>query len=122
MKLSPRGPRATGQVASRLLLVVYSFYTLSTSSASGASNANSIAQFHTAINLNETNFNSTLKALPSGSFALIEFYASWCPHCQHYAPEYEKIAVFFKKHTKDGINVFVGRVDCAAEVGDDSHT
>ena len=30
--------------------------------------------------------------LASGSFALVEFYAAWCGHCQHYAPTYEDVA------------------------------
>ncbi len=46
-----------------------------------------------------------------------------CPHCQRYAPFYEKAALFFKKARESGhADVFVGRLDCAAQVKNQCYT
>jgi len=29
----------------------------------------------------------------SVDYVLVDFYAPWCPHCQHFAPEYERLAL-----------------------------
>ncbi|POM75557.1 Protein disulfide-isomerase domain [Phytophthora palmivora] len=39
---------------------------------------------------------------------LVDYYAPWCPHCRHFAPEWERIASFYAKTDK----VQVGAVDC----------
>ncbi|KAG6618322.1 protein disulfide-isomerase domain [Phytophthora cinnamomi] len=39
---------------------------------------------------------------------LVDYYAPWCPHCRHFAPEWERIANFYAKTDK----VKVGAVDC----------
>ena len=41
----------------------------------------------------------------------IEFFAPWCPHCQHLAPTWDQ----FHKDNKDKINV--ARVDCTSAQG-----
>mmetsp|Transcript_19185 Transcript_19185/g.33049 ORF Transcript_19185/g.33049 Transcript_19185/m.33049 type:complete len:662 (-) Transcript_19185:545-2530(-) len=72
---------------------------------------------HTAVDLTETNFIETLEAQGPDTFCLIEFYASWCPHCRYYVPVYEKIARFFKDEAaRGGATVFLARTDCALEI------
>ncbi|KAL4095449.1 hypothetical protein PRIC1_008823 [Phytophthora ramorum] len=39
---------------------------------------------------------------------LVDYYAPWCPHCRHFAPEWERVANFYTKTDK----VKVGAVDC----------
>jgi len=76
-------------------------------------NPKSTDSYHSASQLTIEVFNGTLKSKP---YALVEFYASWCPSCRHFAPEYEKIALFFKNVSlSTGESVFVARVDCALE-------
>jgi len=41
--------------------------------------------------------------------AFVEFYAPWCGHCQHLAPEYENVGKAF-----EGSKVVVAKVDCDA--------
>lgn len=33
----------------------------------------------------------------TADFVLIDFYAPWCPHCQHFAPDYERLALAVQK-------------------------
>lgn len=37
---------------------------------------------------------------------LIEFYAPWCPHCQHFSPKYEKVGEHFVGSTDIRITAF----------------
>ena len=55
-------------------------------------------------------------------FAVMEFYASWCPHCQNFGPKWEAVAAFFNKgvgHDPSGTRpdprVTVFSVDCVTE-------
>ena len=41
----------------------------------------------------------------------IEFYAPWCPHCQHLAPVWDQ----FHREEKETLNV--GRCDCTSDAG-----
>ncbi|KAJ7296851.1 hypothetical protein O6H91_Y096500 [Diphasiastrum complanatum] len=58
-------------------------------------------------------FNASLWAAPA-SWALVEFYASWCPACRNYKPQYERVAKLFNGPTAahPGV-VYVAKVDCA---------
>lgn len=33
----------------------------------------------------------------TADYVLIDFYAPWCPHCQHFAPDYERLALAVQK-------------------------
>ena len=41
----------------------------------------------------------------------IEFFAPWCPHCQHLAPVWDSL----HRESKDEVNI--ARVDCTGEAG-----
>ncbi|KAK9807842.1 hypothetical protein WJX72_011018 [[Myrmecia] bisecta] len=45
----------------------------------------------------------------------MEFYAHWCPSCQHFQPAYEKVAAYLNKEPRTPPEVVVARVDCASE-------
>ncbi|KAJ9524572.1 hypothetical protein QJQ45_024163 [Haematococcus lacustris] len=84
---------------------------------------------HASHDLNLTNWNDTLGALPDDQWCIVEFYAGWCPHCREFAPTYDRVANFLQRHGAPqppgsngslassplGTYVFVGRVDCATE-------
>lgn len=44
------------------------------------------------------------------TYALINFYAPWCPHCQHFASEFERLSTELNEYS--GSPVFTGSVDC----------
>ena len=39
-----------------------------------------------------------------------------CPHCQHFAPTYDKVGAFFNTAPEPQPRVVIARVDCADEV------
>ncbi|XP_010513844.1 PREDICTED: sulfhydryl oxidase 2 [Camelina sativa] len=66
-----------------------------------------------AVELNTSNFDSVLKDTPA-KYAVVEFFAHWCPACRNYKPHYEKVARLF--NGPDAIHpgiVLMTRVDCA---------
>lgn len=69
-----------------------------------------------ALDLNNSNFDSVLRRSPA-SFAIVEFFASWCPACRNYKPQYEKVARLF--NGPDAVHpgfVLMARVDCADKI------
>lgn len=47
----------------------------------------------------------------TNSIWLIDYYAPWCPHCQHFAPVWQAIA----DHFATSRDIHVGTVDCTVE-------
>ncbi|XP_064959871.1 sulfhydryl oxidase 1-like isoform X1 [Musa acuminata AAA Group] len=72
-----------------------------------------------AVELNASNFDSVLKESPL-KFAVVEFFASWCPACRNYKPQYEKVAKLFNgpNAVHPGI-ILMARVDCAMKTNAD---
>ena len=68
------------------------------------------------IDLTLPTFDRALEGLPSDRWALIEFYASWCPACQNFKPHYEKLSAALRRNPLPQPEVWVARVDCATEV------
>ena len=64
-----------------------------------------ISASHYVLELTDSNFQETLDKYPS---LMIDFYASWCGHCQHFKPVYEKASVAL--HNKGSESV-LARVD-----------
>ncbi|CAK4641685.1 hypothetical protein LEN26_008956 [Aphanomyces euteiches] len=55
------------------------------------------------------NFKSVV--LDSDKVWLLDFYAPWCPHCQHFAPHYETISGYYANSPL----VRTGAVDCSTQ-------
>ncbi|KAG2617679.1 sulfhydryl oxidase 1-like isoform X1 [Panicum virgatum] len=72
-----------------------------------------------AVDLDAANFTAFLHAAPE-SFAVVEFFAHWCPACRNYKPHYEKVAKLFNgpDAAHPGI-IVMARVDCASKVNVD---
>jgi len=60
------------------------------------------------VTLDPSNFDSVV--LDPSKDVLVEFYAPWCGHCKHLAPEYEKVGATFLGDE----NVVVAKVDADA--------
>ncbi|KAG2427505.1 hypothetical protein HXX76_012438 [Chlamydomonas incerta] len=71
---------------------------------------------HVALQLAVSNFTVLLEKQTATQQCLVEFYASWCPACKHFAPTFEKIAKFLSGQKIGGGKLFIARVDCATEV------
>uniref|UniRef100_A0A0D6QYW0 Sulfhydryl oxidase n=1 Tax=Araucaria cunninghamii TaxID=56994 RepID=A0A0D6QYW0_ARACU len=69
-----------------------------------------------AVELKMEDFNTTLSGSPS-TWAIVEFFAHWCPACRNYKPHYERVARLFngRNAAHPGI-VFMTKVDCAHQV------
>ncbi|URD74187.1 Erv1 / Alr family [Musa troglodytarum] len=68
------------------------------------------------VELNSSNFDSVLKESPA-SFAIVEFFAHWCPACRNYKPHYEKVARLF--NGPDAVHpgiILMTQVDCAMKI------
>lgn len=68
------------------------------------------------VDLTLPTFDGALEGLPTDRWALIEFYASWCPACQQFKPTYEKLSAALRGEPLELPEVWVARVDCATEV------
>ncbi|XP_028759509.1 sulfhydryl oxidase 2 isoform X1 [Neltuma alba] len=69
-----------------------------------------------AVDLNATNFDAVLKDTPA-TFAVVEFFAHWCPACRNYKHQYEKVARLF--NGPDAVHpgiILMTRVDCALTI------
>nr|KJB30849.1 hypothetical protein B456_005G163600 [Gossypium raimondii] len=69
-----------------------------------------------AVELNATNFDAVLKDTPA-TYAIVEFFAHWCPACRNYKHHYENVAKLFNgpNAVHPGI-VLMTRVDCALKI------
>ncbi|XP_016685674.2 sulfhydryl oxidase 2 isoform X1 [Gossypium hirsutum] len=68
------------------------------------------------VELNATNFDGVLKDTPA-TYAIVEFFAHWCPACRNYKPHYEKVARLF--NGPDAVHpgiILMTRVDCALKI------
>ncbi|KAL8112217.1 hypothetical protein AgCh_019782 [Apium graveolens] len=79
-------------------------------------NAGDHPHFDYAVDLNSTNFDVVFRKTPA-HFAIVEFFAHWCPACRNYKPQYEKVAKLFNgpNAVHPGI-ILVTRVDCAEKI------
>ncbi|CAI0431784.1 unnamed protein product [Linum tenue] len=72
-----------------------------------------------AVDLNATSFDAVLRDTPV-TYAIVEFFANWCPACRNYKPQYEKVARLF--NGPDAVHpgiLLMGRVDCASKINSD---
>ncbi|XP_024990142.1 sulfhydryl oxidase 2-like isoform X2 [Cynara cardunculus var. scolymus] len=68
------------------------------------------------VDLNATNFDAVLKETPA-TYAIVEFFAHWCPACRNYKPQYEKVARLF--NGADAVHpgiILMTQIDCANKV------
>ncbi|KAG8639199.1 sulfhydryl oxidase 2 isoform X1 [Manihot esculenta] len=72
-----------------------------------------------AVDFNITNFDAVLRDTLA-TFAIIEFFAHWCPACRNYKPHYEKVARLF--NGPDAVHpgiVLMARMDCALKINNE---
>eukprot|EP00854_Cymbomonas_tetramitiformis_P006087 gene6087-7308_t len=67
------------------------------------------------LELTAENFNSTISQVTSSAYVLVEYFAPWCPHCQRFKPQYERVAALFNAEPKPAPEVLVANVDCVAQ-------
>ncbi|XP_038725303.1 sulfhydryl oxidase 2-like isoform X2 [Tripterygium wilfordii] len=69
-----------------------------------------------AVELNATSFDAVLGDTPA-TYAVVEFFANWCPACRNYKPHYEKVARLFNgPHAVHPGILLMTRVDCASKI------
>lgn len=78
-----------------------------------------VAEGDAAVDLNGTNFDAFLAASRE-PFAVVEFFAHWCPACRKYKPHYEKVAKLFNgPDAAHPGRILMTRLDCALKVNID---
>lgn len=87
-----------------------------------------LSQFHFPSffthDLGESNFFPLIRN-STADYVLIDFYAPWCPHCQHFAPEFERLALTIKNFEAVAgktpgtprPSILVATVDCVRSAG-----
>ena len=68
------------------------------------------------VQVDKDNIDDFIKSVPEQTGVMMEFYAHWCPACQHFAPTYEKVAKYFNSEPHVQPAITVARIDCADEV------
>ncbi|KAF8727478.1 hypothetical protein HU200_019086 [Digitaria exilis] len=115
---------AAGAAAPRLLLVLLAAFLGAAPRRAGALRSLGVAgagaaggaQGDAAVDLDAGNFTAFLHASPE-SFAVVEFFAHWCPACRNYKPHYEKVAKIFNgPDAAHPGSIVMARVDCASKV------
>ncbi|XP_019160203.1 PREDICTED: sulfhydryl oxidase 2-like isoform X1 [Ipomoea nil] len=109
-------------MASPTLLLLFTATLLLSSYGYGASesvSSSSAEKRNFAVDLTAVDFDAVLRDTPA-SYAIVEFYAHWCPACRNYKPHYEKVARLFNgvDAVHPGI-LLLTRVDCALKVNID---
>jgi len=75
------------------------------SKRTGVQGKKAVAPPSAVVTLTDSNFNKIVK--DNTKDVLVEFYAPWCGHCKHLAPDYEKVGLAFKNEP----NVVVAKID-----------
>merc|ERR1719161_1505987 len=85
-----------------------------------------VSQFHFphffVTDLNNTNWQPILEK-STADYVLVEFYVPWCPHCQHFAPDYERLGLTITRYNNGTPpylpppkpEILTTAVDCMAE-------
>lgn len=47
----------------------------------------------------------------TAQYVMVDFYAPWCPHCQHFAPEFERLALSILRQPAEP-RILAATVDC----------
>jgi len=59
-----------------------------------------VSEFHFpqlfALDLAGDTFSSSIRH-STADYVMVDFYAPWCPHCQHFAPDYERLALAIRR-------------------------
>ncbi|CAG9462725.1 unnamed protein product [Pedinophyceae sp. YPF-701] len=67
------------------------------------------------VDLSADNWERIISSVPAAGLVLVEFYASWCPHCQKFKPTFEEVARYFGEAPRPVPFLFVARMDCATD-------
>ncbi|KAK1411331.1 hypothetical protein QVD17_37879 [Tagetes erecta] len=101
--MSKKSVMAYSIVHKTILLCVFVVFSLSFVTASSEEEKEYV------LTLDHSNFTEIVS---KHSFIVVEFYAPWCGHCKHLAPEYEKAASVLSSNEPP---IFLAKVDADAE-------
>ncbi|CAA2984257.1 sulfhydryl oxidase 2-like isoform X2 [Olea europaea var. sylvestris] len=107
---------STIEASSQEISSPFSFGSRSILRSANSANKNGAEKLDYAVDINATNFDAVLKETPT-TYAIVEFFAHWCPACRNYKPYYEKVARLFNgaDAVYPGI-ILMARVDCALKI------